>query len=70
MSSARRTEAAERDLREIAFQVAFTDNRPLTADRIIDELIEQADTLARLSESSVIDVFYSRGLLGSSSRRG
>ena len=54
MFTARRTEAAERDLRDIAFQIAVTDHRPLTADRIIAELIEQADTLARLSRSSVM----------------
>ena len=47
MFTARRTEAAERDLRDIAFQIAVTDHRPLTADRIIAELIEQADSLAR-----------------------
>ena len=54
MLIARRTEAAERDLRDIAFHIAFADHRPLTADRIIDELIEQADTLARLSRSSMM----------------
>ena len=54
MCRARRTEAAEGDLREIAFQIAFTDGRPLTADRIIDELINQADTLAQSSKSSVM----------------
>lgn len=54
MVTARRTEAAERDLRDIAFHIGFTDHRPLTADRIIDELIEQADTLAELSSSSVM----------------
>ena len=52
MLKARRTEAAERDLRDIAFYVAFNDHRPQTADRIIDELITQADNLARLSKSS------------------
>lgn len=54
MFIARRTESAERDLRDVALHIAFTDNRPLTADRIIDELIEQADTLAQLSGSSVM----------------
>ena len=47
MPTARRTEAAERDLQEIAFHIAFTDQRPLTADRVIDELIAEADKLAR-----------------------
>jgi plasmid stabilization system protein ParE len=54
MPRAQRTEAAEQDLRDIAFHVAVIDNRPLAADRIIDELIEKADTLARLSGSSVM----------------
>jgi plasmid stabilization system protein ParE len=54
MPSARRTEAAERDLRNIAFQIALKDHRPLTADQIIDELIEQSHNLARLSTSSVL----------------
>lgn len=51
---ARRTESAEQDLRNIAFQIALADNRPLTADRIIDELIERVEMLARLSETSVM----------------
>ncbi len=54
MFIARRTEAAEGDLRDIAFQIAFADKRPITADRIIDELIEQADMLTQLSRSSVM----------------
>ena len=52
MLLARRTEAAENDLRDIATQIALVDNRPDTADRIIDELIHQATTLARLSKRS------------------
>ena len=52
MPTARRTEAAERDLRNIAFQIAVDDRRPHTADRIIDELIGQAETLARLSTTA------------------
>ena len=46
MFTARGSEAAERDLRDIAFHIALIDRRPLIADRIIDELIEQANTLA------------------------
>ena len=52
MPTARRTEAVEHDLRDIAFQIAVRDQRPLTAERLIDQLIEQAETLARLSASS------------------
>jgi len=52
MPLARRTDTAERDLRNIAFHIAVTDKRPITADRIIDELIEQCETLARLSTTA------------------
>jgi plasmid stabilization system protein ParE len=54
MPIARRSEAAERDLQDIAFHIAFTDRRPLTADRIIDELVAQANDLARLSPSTAL----------------
>jgi plasmid stabilization system protein ParE len=54
MPSARRSESAERDLQDIAFHVAFTERRPLTADRIIDELIAQAEKLAQLSTTTVL----------------
>jgi plasmid stabilization system protein ParE len=54
MFHARRTQEAERDLREIAFRIAYVDKRPLTADRIIDELIEQVETLARLAGDAVM----------------
>ena len=54
MPIARRTEAAERDLQEIAYQIAVSDARPLTADRIIDQLIGQANDLAQFSLTSQI----------------
>lgn len=54
MPTARRTKAAECDLQEIAYHIAFTDHRPLTADRVIDELIAQADKLADLSTTAVM----------------
>ncbi|NUQ63718.1 MAG: type II toxin-antitoxin system RelE/ParE family toxin [Pirellulales bacterium] len=49
MPIARRSEAAERDLQDIAFHIALVERRPATADRIIDELIAQAEKLAELS---------------------
>lgn len=52
MLTARRTEAAERDLQDIAFYIASSDQRPEAADRIIDELVAQADSLAQSSKSS------------------
>jgi len=53
MTSVRRTEAAERDLREIARQIAVTDGRAATADRIIDELIDKCNRLAEHSRVAV-----------------
>lgn len=47
MPIARRTAAAERDLQAIAIQIALVDRRPATADRIVDELIEQCENLAQ-----------------------
>jgi len=46
MRLARRTEAAERDLQEIAFQIAVRDGRPIVADRIIDQLVGECQMLA------------------------
>ena len=54
MPTARRTEAAERDLQDIAYHIALKDGRPLTADQIVDELIGQAEKIARLSASAVV----------------
>jgi plasmid stabilization system protein ParE len=54
MCRAQRTEAAQRDLESIAFQIALRDRRPATADRIIDELIAQCDELARLAETAIL----------------
>ena len=54
MPRARRSEAAERDLQEIAFQIAVRDHRPLVAERIVDELTAQAERLAQLSKTSIL----------------
>jgi plasmid stabilization system protein ParE len=54
MPSARRSEAAERDLRDIAYRIACQEQRPLTADRIIDELVGQAEKLAELSANTTL----------------
>jgi plasmid stabilization system protein ParE len=45
-----RTQAAEEDLQEIAFQIGLLSRRPNVADKIIDELIEQANNLAITSQ--------------------
>jgi len=54
MPTARRSESAERDLQDIAYHIALKEGRPLTADRIIDELIGQAEEIARLSENTIM----------------
>ncbi|MFO7907513.1 MAG: hypothetical protein R6U98_33000 [Pirellulaceae bacterium] len=53
MPSARRSDAAERDVREIAFRIALEELRPRVAERVIDELIGQAERLAQLSSTTV-----------------
>ena len=52
MRLARRTEAAERDLQEIAFQIAVRDGRPIDADRIIDQLVGECQMLADTGRDS------------------
>ncbi len=54
MLFARRTQAAEEDLQEIAFQIGLLSRRPNVADKIIDELIEQANNLAITSQIATI----------------
>lgn len=54
MPTARRTEAAERDLQEIAIQIALVDGRPVAADRIIGELVQQCESLAERSPVAVL----------------
>ncbi len=46
---ARRSNAAELDLQELAYQIAIIDGRIMAAERLIDELIDQAENLARTS---------------------
>lgn len=50
MAQAIWTRQAEIDLEEIAFHIALTDNRPVTADRIVDEFLEKARTYATQPE--------------------
>jgi plasmid stabilization system protein ParE len=52
MTVAQRTRAADDDLRDIAFQIAVESGRLATAERIIDELIDSCDELAKLSTLS------------------
>ena len=52
MRLARRTEAAERDLQEIAFHIAVRDGRPIVADRIIDQLVGECQMLAEIGRDS------------------
>ena len=41
MAQVFRTEAAENDLQEIAYYIAVKDRRPLTAERIVDEILSK-----------------------------
>jgi plasmid stabilization system protein ParE len=52
MPVAYRTETADNDLRAIAYQIGVENGRPLTAERIVDELIDCCDQLAMLSPHS------------------
>ena len=54
MTVAHRTETADNDLRNIAYQIGVESGRPLTADKIIDDLIDCCDQLAELSHVSQI----------------
>ncbi len=54
MPRARRSEAAQRDLQDIAYHIALQDGHFVSADRIIDELIGQAEEIARLSAQAVM----------------
>ena len=54
MPTARRSEAAQCDLEDIAYHIAVRDRSPLTADRVIDDLIAQAEEIARLSTTTVL----------------
>ena len=49
MARARRTFAAERDLEEIVYRIAIEEERPVTAERILQELVERCDKLAEFS---------------------
>jgi plasmid stabilization system protein ParE len=50
MPIARRTEAAEVDLQDIAYHIAIESHSPFAADRIIDELTAKCGELARDSQ--------------------
>ena len=49
MARALRTLAAERDLEEIVYQIAVEEERPVVAERILRELVERCEKLAKLS---------------------
>ncbi len=52
MAVAYRTKSADGDVRNIAYQIGVESGRPLTADRIVDELLDCCDHLAVLSHVS------------------
>jgi len=52
MPQAYRTEAADSDLRNIAFQIGVESARPQIADKVIDDLIDCCEQLAAQSPLS------------------
>src|SRR4051812_9432114 len=52
MPIAYRTEAADSDLRNVAFQIGIESARPQIADKVIDDLIDCCEQLAALSPVS------------------
>lgn len=52
MPLAYRTTSAENDLRDIAYQIGVESGRPLTAEKMVDELLDYCDYLAELSPRS------------------
>jgi plasmid stabilization system protein ParE len=52
MPVAYRTETADNDLRDIAYRIGVESGRPLTAEKVVDELIDCCDHLAALSPRS------------------
>jgi plasmid stabilization system protein ParE len=66
MPVARRTDAANSDLREIAYQIGVESGRPLASEKIIDELVDCREHLAQLSHISKLGTMASE--LGSDVR--
>jgi plasmid stabilization system protein ParE len=52
MPVAIRTQIADEDLRNIAYQIGVESARPSTADRTVDELVDCCDQLAKLTAIS------------------
>ena len=54
MPAAYRTNSADADLRNIAYQIGVASGRPLTAEKIVDELIDRCEDLAETSRKSLV----------------
>ena len=54
MAEVKWTSQAESDLEEISFYIASKDNRPKTADRVIDEIREATELYASQPEMGAI----------------
>jgi plasmid stabilization system protein ParE len=46
MRTAKRTQAAEHDLQEILFYIAIEEERPITAEKVLRDIIERCNQLA------------------------
>jgi len=54
MPKAKRTQAADRDLESIAYEIGLVHGRVRAAEQIIDELIGQCDRLAEFASTAVL----------------
>ena len=62
MPHAYRTEAADSDLRNIAFQIGIESARPQIADKVVDDLVDCCEQLALLSPLSRLGTAAPLGL--------
>src|SRR5687768_15630760 len=49
MPTVHRTVAAEHDLQDILFHIAIEEERPIVAQKVLDELLERFEQMAELS---------------------
>ncbi len=50
MATVLRTDAAENDLREIAYYIVVRDRRPVTADKVVDDILRKCKLYAETPE--------------------
>lgn len=60
MPTVHRTAAAEQDLQDILFHIAVEEERPIVAQKVLDELVERCNQLAELSSVATEGTLASR----------